>query len=30
MSATIQVGLVVTSVNGGQLNVATFDNVAVR
>jgi len=30
MSATIQVGLVVTSVNGSQLNVATFDNVAVR
>jgi regulation of enolase protein 1 (concanavalin A-like superfamily) len=30
MSATIQVGLVVTSVNGSQLNTATFDNVSVR
>jgi regulation of enolase protein 1 (concanavalin A-like superfamily) len=30
MAATIQVGLVVTSVNGNQLNVATFDNVTVR
>jgi regulation of enolase protein 1 (concanavalin A-like superfamily) len=30
MSSTIQVGLVVTSVSAGQLNLATFDNVSVR
>lgn len=30
MSSTIQVGLIVTSVNGNQLNTATFDGVVVR